>query len=274
MSTFVRPLNGTLESGLETILVVENDAVVQATVVDMLTALGYCVFKADDGESALMLLQGVVQIDMLFADVVMPGPLRSADLARQAQELWPDIALLFTSASPKNVHDDRLDAGIELLGKPYGSEQLASKLSHVLAKRGQRVPTHSLDTALLSPEPPPDRVATGLRILVVEDNLDALEMVCELVGMLGHTVSGVPNAERAWELLSEQDFDILFTDVNLPGLSGIDLVQRVIRDRPATRIIFSTGHGREALGQIGFKSRYLRKPYDLTELKAALDSAE
>jgi len=112
---------------------------------------------------------------------------------------------------------------------------------------------------------------TSMKILVVEDNLDSQLMVCELVGMLGHTVSGVSDGEAAWELLNEQDFDILFTDVSLPGMSGIALARMVLRDKPGMRIIFSTGYGKESMDELGFSASVLRKPYDLTELQAALD---
>ncbi|MES2740152.1 MAG: PAS domain S-box protein [Pseudomonadota bacterium] len=263
--------------GSETILVVEDDAGVRATVVDMLDALGYHVLKAEDGESALAVLQSGVAIDLLFTDVVMPGPVRSTDMARQAQELLPDIGVLFTSGYAQNaiVHGGRLDAGVELLSKPYRREELARKLRHVLNNRQQRLRARdflNLTDNATSAAPSGD-TPTSLRILVVEDNLDSQQMVCELIGMLGHTVSGVSDGEQAWTRIGEQEFDILFTDVSLPGMSGIELAKRVMASPQQLRIIFSTGYGKESLEGLGFAARVLRKPYDLMELKAALDSS-
>lgn len=122
--------------GKETILVAEDDAEVCATVMEMLSELGYQVLKAHDGESALAIIQSGIHIDLLFTDVVMPGPLRSPDLARKARERLPGIAVLFTSGYTQNaiVHAGRLDAGVELLGKPYSREELARKVRQVLAK--------------------------------------------------------------------------------------------------------------------------------------------
>ncbi|HEV7815951.1 MAG TPA: PAS domain S-box protein [Janthinobacterium sp.] len=273
-------LTGPVTGGNETILVVEDDAGVRATVVDMLTALGYRVLKAEDGESALKVLVSDEKVDILFTDVVMPGPVRSTDMAVQAQEIQPDIAVLFTSGYPRNaiVHGGRLDAGLELLSKPYRREELARKLRHVLANRQQRIKARQSAAAnqlnLTGEQAAPaqqDAAPTSLKVLVVEDNLDSQQMVCELVGMLGHTVSGVSDAEQAWRLMVEQDFDILFTDISLPGMSGIALAQKVVQEKPATRIIFSTGYDKESFDEIGFKASFLRKPYDLMELKAALD---
>ena len=288
-------LSGVVTGGTETVLVVEDDVGVRSTVVDMLGALGYTVLKAEDGESALAVLQSGAQIDLLFTDVIMPGPVRSTDMARMAREMQPDIAVLFTSGYAQDVivHEGRLDAGVDLLSKPYRREELARKLRQVLANRQQQLRarqferagatlpgsseagaldagTPGLDLTGHAPQPQGD-MPSSMKILVVEDNLDSQLMVCELVGMLGHTVSGVSDGEAAWELLNEQDFDILFTDVSLPGMSGIALARMVLRDKPGMRIIFSTGYGKESMDELGFSASVLRKPYDLQELQAALE---
>ena len=67
--------------GDERVLVVEDDDDVRATAVTMLQDLGYRVLEAVDGESALTILQSGVEVDLLFIDVVMPGPVRSAELS-------------------------------------------------------------------------------------------------------------------------------------------------------------------------------------------------
>jgi PAS domain S-box-containing protein len=123
--------------GTETVLVAEDDEEVCATVVEMLGELGYQVLKAHDGESALAIIQSGIKVDLLFTDVVMPGPLRSPDLARKARERLPGIAVLFTSGYTQNaiVHGGRLDPGVELLSKPYSREELASRVRQVLANR-------------------------------------------------------------------------------------------------------------------------------------------
>src|SRR6201995_2326189 len=88
---------------------------------------------------ALSVIESGVPIDVLFTDVVMPGPLRSPELARTAKERLPNLAVLFTSGYTENaiVHGGRLDRGVELLGKPYSREQLARKIRHVLGNQSQ-----------------------------------------------------------------------------------------------------------------------------------------
>ena len=268
---------GPVVGGSETILVVEDDHGVREVVLDMLSGLGYRVLQAENGEQALRVLEGD-SVDLLFTDVVMPGPLRSPDLARAACALQPDIAVLFTSGYPQDaiVHGGRLDIGLELLSKPYRRDELARKLRHVFNNRSQQMLARQRQIELASallPPPPPIARNTSLRILVVEDNLDSQQMVCELIGMLGHTVSGVNDGEQAWGVLQEQEFDILFTDISLPGMSGIELARRLRQGGKHTRIIFSTGYGKDALDRLEFQASVLRKPYDLMELQAALDDA-
>ena len=123
--------------GEETILVAEDDDDVRATVVDLLGQLGYRVLQARDAASALAIVESGIAIDLLFTDVVMPGPLRSPELARQARERQPAMAVLFTSGYTQNaiVHGGRLDAGVELLGKPYTQDALAQKIRRLLDLR-------------------------------------------------------------------------------------------------------------------------------------------
>jgi PAS domain S-box-containing protein len=266
-----------VEGGAETILIVEDDPAVQATAVDMLSSLGYKVLKAGDGQSALVILRSGMQIDLLFADVVMPGPVRSPDLAREAQSLLPGIAVLFTSGYAQNaiVHGGRLDPGVDLISKPYCREDLARKVRQVLSKanpapRKETVP----DRGSAGGKPSTDMMASQpscLRILVVEDNADSLEMLCELLGMLGHVARGSSSAEQALDILHGEVFDVLLTDVSLPGKSGVELAREALRICPLLRIIFSSGHG--AVVDDTLAALSLPKPYNLERLMSVLAKA-
>ncbi|WP_019143158.1 hybrid sensor histidine kinase/response regulator [Noviherbaspirillum massiliense] len=251
------------DGGAETILIVEDDQAVQATTVEMLSSLGYKVLKAVDGQSALSILQSGIQIDLLFTDVVMPGPLRSTDLARKAQAILPDIAVLFTSGYTQSaiVHGGRLDAGVELISKPYRREDLARKVRHVLDK-----------AKTAAPKKPGDDVSTPessrLRILVVEDNPDSQHMLCELLGVLGHSARGVSSAESALDALRSEAFDVLLTDVGLPGKSGVELAREAVEGHPSLRIIFSSGCG--GIKEDGLAALCLPKPYNLERVMDVL----
>ncbi|GAA0754936.1 ATP-binding protein [Ideonella azotifigens] len=119
----------------ERILVLEDDADVRAFSVSALQELGYRVIEAAHGAAALAVLekQGV---DLLFTDVVLPGGLTGADVAARAKVLQPGIKVLFTTGYSRNaiVHHGRLDAGVNLLTKPFSLDDLAVKVREVLDK--------------------------------------------------------------------------------------------------------------------------------------------
>ena len=300
---------GPVEGGSETILVVEDDPGVQATVVDTLTTLGYRVLRANDGASAMATLRSGAAVDLLFTDVVMPGPLRSPELARQARLLLPDLAILFTSGYTQDaiVHGGRLDPGVDLLSKPYRRDQLARKIRNSLA--GPMAPgrfdgtpmqsgfaatpsiaeipttptvsavpvrtTQGNDSALLSvaPTTAPDTAQPGqMHILVVEDNPDLCQLVCELLDSFGHATTAAGSAEQALQRIVDADFDVLLTDVRLPGMSGIDLARRLIAEKPKLQVIFASGYGAGLTANVGFPAHSLAKPYDIERLQALLES--
>jgi signal transduction histidine kinase/ActR/RegA family two-component response regulator len=121
-------------TGSETVLVVDDDEIVRATVASMLEELGYTVLLASSGTEALTVIEKNSNIDLLFTDVVMPGAISGRQLAERAVEVIPMLKILFTSGYTENaiVHNSRLDAGVELLSKPYSREQLAAKVRRVL----------------------------------------------------------------------------------------------------------------------------------------------
>nr|WP_227027891.1 PAS domain S-box protein [Corallococcus soli] len=274
-------VTGPVEGGKETILAVEDDADVRATVVELLTELGYRVLRAVDGQSALSILKSGVAVDLLFTDVVMPGPLRSPELAKQARRLQPDIEVLFTSGYTENaiVHGGRLDAGVHLLSKPYRREDLARKVRALLDQRQQRLLTPPVPR-VTRPEVPPRQESSAtqesarrMHVLLVEDDEDVRTSASELLGLLGHAVMPVASAEEARVALAAGPFDVLFTDVTLPGMSGVDLAREVALRKPAMRIIIASGHGRAALDgdpQQWLGVVVLPKPYALTEIEQAL----
>lgn len=120
----------------ETLLVVEDDHDVRAYSVESLRELGYRVLEAHDGPSALRLLEQEPHVSLLFTDVVLPGGMTGAQVAAQARGLRPDLKILFTTGYARNaiVHQGRLDAGVQLITKPYTFEALAAKVRDILDK--------------------------------------------------------------------------------------------------------------------------------------------
>jgi CheY-like chemotaxis protein len=116
-----------VEGGTETILVVEDDALVREFLVTQLTSLGYQTVMAADGRAALAQVDAGAAFDLLFTDVIMPGGINGRQLADEVAKRRPSAKILYTSGYTENaiVHHGRLDAGVLLLPKPYRKSDLA-----------------------------------------------------------------------------------------------------------------------------------------------------
>jgi CheY-like chemotaxis protein len=114
--------------------------------------------------------------------------------------------------------------------------------------------------------------STSLRILAVEDSVDALQLLCELLSLLGHDVTGAADATSALNLLSTKHFDVLLTDINLPGQSGMHLARQAKTFAPDMKIIFASGHDESMSPYVGFPSVWLTKPFEYQALLQALEN--
>jgi signal transduction histidine kinase/CHASE3 domain sensor protein/ActR/RegA family two-component response regulator len=146
----------TLGAG-ETILVVEDDALVRRFVIAQLHNLGYRTIAVADGSSALAYVESGLPFDLLFTDVVMPGGMSGRQLADEVATRRPGTKVLFTSGYTENaiLHHGRLDQGVMLLSKPYRKSALAGRvrlaLGDAAANSRELEPIPLADTSVLVP---------------------------------------------------------------------------------------------------------------------------
>ena len=267
--TLVAAPTGEVQGGEETILVVEDDDEVREVAVSMLTDLGYRVVKARDAASALVIVDSGIQIDLIFTDVMMPGALRSPDLARKAKDRLPGVAVLFTSGYTQNaiVHGGRLDPGVELLAKPYTREALARKIRHVLANRAQRRITQASQNLAN------ERAFSNTTVLLVEDDGLIRLTTSEMLSDIGCKVKEASTAQEALKILDEESVDILLSDVGLPGVSGLQLAKDVHARRPDLRLVLATGDSGVRSEAARLDATFIAKPYTAASLREGLEHA-
>jgi CheY-like chemotaxis protein len=263
--------SGPVVGGSEVVLVVEDDEEVRATVVELLSELGYRVLKAPNAQSALSVIESGLSIDLLFTDVVMPGTLKSSELARMAKERMPHLAVLFTSGYTENsiVHGGRLDAGVELLSKPYTREALARKIRHVLGNQQQRDMAIDQSAARGVQAVKGEAAEKPLTILLVEDDDLIRANTLEMLEDLGHSVIEAGTATEALEQLRAGEIDTLVTDLGLPDMSGAELASFARQHKPSLGVVFATGNDHAPDGAVD-GAILLKKPYDSLALRAAL----
>jgi signal transduction histidine kinase len=130
---------GPLLGGLETILVVEDEEDVRSTTCGILSALGYRVLEAPDAQAALAIVDSGQHIDLVFTDVIMPGPVSSLQLGEAVHRKLPHTEVLYTSGYAEGVltHEGKLEASVNLLQKPYHPDALSARIRHLLRRRGK-----------------------------------------------------------------------------------------------------------------------------------------
>ncbi|MCS6884762.1 MAG: ATP-binding protein [Acidobacteriota bacterium] len=108
------------------------------------------------------------------------------------------------------------------------------------------------------------------RILVVDDEADVLELLTDILSSFGHEVKAAPSPEAALELIVQQPFDLLVTDLGMPQMNGVQLARRARQIRPEVRVILCTGWGEETDILEGVVDTIIGKPFELENIAAAL----
>ncbi len=116
------------------------------------------------------------------------------------------------------------------------------------------------------------------KILVVDDEKAIINLLKQAFSRAGYTVMPAESGEEALEVLEKEDMSVMFLDLNLPNMNGIDLCRRIKKDKPMSVVFAVTGYAslfelaecREA----GFDD-YFKKPVDIkTLVKAAGEAFE
>ena len=111
-------------------------------------------------------------------------------------------------------------------------------------------------------------------VLVIDDDRDHAESIVDILSMRGHEVEAAFSGEQGVEIFKRHDFDIVFMDVKLPGMNGVETFFEFKKIRPDARVMMMTGFSVEQLitqaienGALGV----LRKPFAIQDLLHVLD---
>lgn len=112
---------------------------------------------------------------------------------------------------------------------------------------------------------------SSLNILYVEDNDDLRDTIGMLLEGEGRHIETCADGEKALALWGQRKFDVLITDVSLPGISGTDLARKVLAIDPQCWVVLCSGYDfRHGLDRLGPNVRALSKPFEPEELDALL----
>ena len=153
-----------------------------------------------------------------------------------------------------------------------GSAEILSELGvgttlRILLPRADKLPS-AIDHGRVLAEVP-----QGLKVLLVEDNEQVRQFAEQLLSDLGTEVVSAASGIEALAILQEQPFELVFSDVVMPEMSGIDLARQLRIREPELPVLLATGYSQQMLKESGFPFPILTKPYGADTLSAAIRKA-
>ncbi|MDP3766750.1 MAG: response regulator, partial [Dehalococcoidia bacterium] len=241
-------------TGTERLLLVDGEERLRAFAEEVLRESGYHVSVALDPAQASQQLSAAEDVDAVILDVSLAdaGP---AALVQRVRAARSGVKVLLVS--PYLIGElralERSLPGVQILLKPYAPAQLLDGVRQLL------------DQPEAVPEP-----AAKRRVLVVDDEASICTL-CERLLQELCDVEVAASGEAALARLSQGRFDLLLTDVFMPGMDGIELIRQAAHRQPDLKIVVMTGSMAGAVEQRlmanGRSHEVLRKPFQATALQ-------
>ena len=111
------------------------------------------------------------------------------------------------------------------------------------------------------------------KILIVEDQVRSRDMIKEMVGRFGFETVEADSGSKAIEKFAIENPDLVLLDIFLPDMSGVEVLKKIRKIEPDTRVLVSTASKEEKIKKQCFEAGaegYLLKPYGVSELKRKL----
>ena len=209
---------------------------------------------AYDGTTALQMMQQD-QYDIVVLDVKMPG-LDGVEVFRRMQETWPSVpVILLTGHGSINQAFQTSKEGVaDYLTKPCDIDELTSHIQDVLARVGKRPQPQNVST---------DDIKDFIHVLLVDDEVELLESLKRILERRQMEIHTAQSGEKALQLLKDTFVDVVVLDVKMPGMDGLDVLQKIKEKFPTVEVILLTGHPSVETAIRGIKlgaSEYFIKP--------------
>jgi len=251
------------------VLLVDDEIEFLAAMARTLDRRGIDVYTASCGEEALGRLRQQ-PVDVLVLDVRMPGLDGEAlyDLVRREQPGLPVIMLTAHGTLHQAFRMSR-EGVVAYLCKPCDVDDLVARVQEAARAAGGPGPAEA-------GRPAEENDGGPVHALLVDDEPGFLTALSRVLERRGIGSSLAASGEEALEALARRDFDVVVLDVKMPGLDGMQTLERIRRDHPDRRVILLTGHPtlRAAVDAIRLGAlHYVVKPPDVDELAALIHEA-
>jgi len=226
------------------ILIVDDDIGMTETLFDIFTDLGYYVEIANDGFKALEKVKART-FDVILMDIKMPG-INGVETYKEIKHIRPEaVAMMMTAYSVEELLAEALKEGA------YGVMHKPIEIPKVVEF------IEGLEKSAL--------------ILIVDDDLSTCETLTDVLFEKGYRIARASNGKEAISMLNEKNFDIVFIDVKMPVMNGLEVYHALREIRPHIKVIMMTGYRQEAqdLVEEAIKNNAytcIYKPFDVEEV--------
>ncbi len=201
------------------ILIVDDDIGMTETLFDIFTDLGYYVEIANDGFKALEKVKART-FDVILIDIKMPG-INGVETYKEIKHIRPEaVAMMMTAYSVEDLLAEALKEGAYgVMHKPIEIPKVVEFI---------------------------ESLEKGALILIVDDDLSTCETLTDVLFEKGYRIARASNGKEAINMLKEKNFDIVFIDVKMPVMNGLEVYHALREIRPHIKVIMMTGYRQEA----------------------------
>ncbi|MEO6152316.1 MAG: response regulator [Croceibacterium sp.] len=256
------------------IIIVEDDPDLRELLEQLLKAGGHRVRKAANGVAALALVaKGAIRPDIVLADFNLPGAIDGLDVIGQIRKVlnYSVPGIILTGDISKSTQARIATGDCVLLSKPVKAHELTAAIETLLGMSAPWTILPPSDHALLGQAATSDAI-----IIVVDDDADVRVSIRDVLECDGHLVEDFPDAESYLAAYRSEREGCILLDAGLPGMSGIELLERLQTMGSRMRTIMLTGSNDIALAISAMKAGacdFIEKPVGKDALMASIGRA-
>lgn len=237
------------------ILVVDDEKVVRDFLTRLLSMEASLVKTAENAQQAIEEAKRS-SFDCFFLDIRMPE-MNGVELLEQLKKIAPESKyIMMTGYAVEDLLEKAKKMGVfASIKKPFDINQILSLVKNIEAK------------------PSPGAAARlGMRILVVDDDKNVLDFFNNLLKEDFYALKTLDSGKDALHAAGNEDFDLIFLDLVLKDMSGIDLYLKIKEIRPEAAILLMTGYSEkiENIEQLGIKE-CLTKPFEIEKILSEIE---
>ncbi|MBS3794893.1 MAG: response regulator [Candidatus Thorarchaeota archaeon] len=227
------------------IMIVDDKKSMTSSMSRVLNRMGYDVETAGSGREAIEIAKEKERIDIVFLDIKMPV-MNGVETYKQLKTIIPQAAvIMMTAYAVEDLIQEALEEGaFGVIYKPLDLEKVDEKIEKAL------------------------EIEKGALILVVDDDSNVRRSFDKALTKKGYSVIAAESGEEAVNLAAEEEFDVLFIDLRLPEINGLETYLKVKETNPSAVAVIVTAYAQDMnalVEQALLEDAYscMQKPIDL-----------